>query len=188
VGRNSPQATGAATDATNNSRALTSNANGIYSSLVPQLETEAANPQGFNPTQLATMNTAAQETAGGATAGATGRGALLAGRTRNAGTAAKAISDAARTGGQQLSTAEQGIQNENASLKEHERQAGLSGLQGIYGTDVSGANSALGQVAPLVNANTGVENASWNWLKPVEALGGLANAGASAYKTYSGGH
>jgi hypothetical protein len=106
------------------------------------------------------MTTAAEQGAGGATAGATGRGALLAGRTRNAGTAAKAISDATRAGGEELSKANLGVQNENAQAKLRQQQEATQGLEGLYNTDISGANTALGQVAPLVNANSEAERAA----------------------------
>lgn len=178
MARGSNTAQASANQATQNSDALTGNANGIYSTLLPQLETEAANPQGYSPSTIAGMNTAAQQSAGGATSGASGRGALLAGRTRNAGSAAEAIDSAARTGGQQLSNAALGVQNDNAQLKAREQQQGLQGMEGIYGTDVSGANGALGEVAPLVNANTQDENASYgaftNIINPL--LGAASNS------------
>jgi hypothetical protein len=150
---------------------------------MPQLTTEAAHPAGFAPTDLASMNTHAMETAGGATAGATGRGALLAGRTRNAGTPAAAIADSARSGTEALARTGQDIDAQNAELKAKEQQAGLSGLQGIYGTDVGGANNALGEVAPLVQANTGEENASWDAFNNITgALSGAATSAAGFKK------
>lgn len=164
-----------------NSNTLTDNSNGIYSALIPQLETEAVHPAGFSPTDLASMNTHAMETAGGATAGATGRGALLAGRTRNAGTPAAAIADAARSGTQALATTGQSIDAQNAELKAKEQQAGLAGLQGLYGTDIAGAGADLSEVAPLVNANTNAEGArtdqAQDWFKDAFTV---AQAGAKA--------
>lgn len=178
MARGSDQAKTAATTAQTNSNALTGNANGIFSTLAPQLAATAANPQGFDPATLARMNTGAMQTAGGITSGAQGKGALLAGRTRNAGTADAAISDAARSGSQALSQEQLSIENENAKLKEHQREQALGAEQGIYGTNVSGANNALGQVAGDVNADVNAQNASYNWLKPVSAIADLANAGS----------
>lgn len=181
MGRGSDQATSSATTAQQNSKAFNSNASGIYGTLIPQLTSEISNPQGFSPTAKANLTTSAQQSTGGATAGASGRGALLAGRTRNAGTADAAIGDAMRSGAQDLSQKSVDIEGQDAELKEHQRQEGLSALQGIYGTNVGATNQALGEVAPLVNANTQAEDASWNWTKPISAISGLASS-ASGFK------
>ena len=178
MGRGSQVADTASQTAQKNSDALTGKSNGIFSSLVPQLQAEASHPTGFSPTDLATMNTHAMETAGGATAGATGRGALLAGRTRNAGTPAAAIADAARSSTEAMARTGQEIDAQNAELKAKQQQAGLSGLQGIYGTDVGAANDSLETVAPLVNADTNAENASWGAFNNI--TGALTGAGQSA--------
>ena len=181
MARGSPQAQNAATTASSNSAQLLGNAGGIYSSLVPQLTSQIANPQGLGPTSLANEETAAQQTAGGATAGAAGRGALLEGRTRNAGTAQKAIADAARSGGEQLSQANLGILGQNEALKQQQRNSALSGLSGLYGTNVGGGNTALGEVAPLVNANTEAVKASYADNPLFSGLNSLAGGFGGAY-------
>lgn len=180
MARGSDQATGAATTAANTSAALQGNASNLYAGLAPQLAEEATSPSGYSPADLAAMNTAAQQSAGGATAGATGRGALLAARTRNAGAADAAIADAARSGGQQLSNEAVGTQVANANLKQRQQQAGLSGLEGLYGENLGAGINSEGQVAGDVNANTGSTNASWDWasdiLDPVIKASGQAAA------------
>jgi hypothetical protein len=121
-----------------------SNAAGINSTLTPALTAEAVNPQGYSPTQMASMTTGAEQTAGGANAGATGGALLRATRTRNAGAAPAAIDQTNRQGGQELSQINAGIQKSNADLQQHQKQEGISGLEGLYGENVNAGENALG--------------------------------------------
>jgi hypothetical protein len=131
-----------------------STAAGLYGTLSPALTTEATAPQGIAPADLAKMNTAAQQSAGGSNAGAVGQGSLLSARTRNAGSAQGAIAKSAETAGQTLGNEAVGIQNENTQTKLKQQQEGLSGLQGLYGTN---ENEALGG---LNASNTALKSAS----------------------------
>jgi hypothetical protein len=132
---------------------------------MPELQAEATNPQGYGPAELAEMNTAGQQSAGGTQSGATGEGALLAARTKNPGTAAAAIGQSARTAGEIASKGALGTQVANAQLKQRQQQAGLTGEENLTGLETGAGLTALGQVAPDVNANTGAANESWNWAK-----------------------
>jgi hypothetical protein len=123
---------------------LLSNAQNVYGGLEPQLAAEAAHPMGFTPQAKALMNTAAQQSAGGSTAGAIGQGRLYATRTRNAGGAKQAIGEAVRGAGENLSNAAVGTELANANLQEKQRQAGLGGLENLYGTQLRGGEEALG--------------------------------------------
>ena len=167
MGRGSDQATGAATSAQNLSNEYGANASGIFSSLAPELMSEAAHPAGMAPTDLAATNTAAQQSAGGGQSAAVGQGALLAGRTRNAGSADAAIAKSTETTGQNLSRAALQTQLKNVALKQQQQQEGQKGLEGLYGQNAGESVGALGQVASNVNANTNAENASWDWAKDV---------------------
>jgi hypothetical protein len=182
MARGSNQAQTAANTANGLAGTLSSTVAPLYGQLQPELSGEAAAPAGINPSDMAKMNTSAKQAAGGSTAGAVGRGALLASRTRNAGAGAAAIADAARSGGQQESQEDLATQLANQRLKNSQQQAGLSGLENLYGTEVSGTNTALGQAAANVNANTGAANESWNWaryiLDPELQASGAAAAGA----------
>lgn len=184
MARGSTQATSAATTAANNSNAFGGNASSLYSTLTPQLTNEAANPQGFNPADEAGMQTEAQQTAGGTQSAAVGEGGLQAARTRNAGAPAAAIADASRGAGEQLSKNSLGISNANARLKEGQRQSALTGLQGLTGLETGAQNTALGQVAPDVNANTNAANESWDWAKDLldPALQASGQAAAGYFK------
>src|SRR5271165_169743 len=130
--------------AQNLSNNLTANASNIYGGLEPTLQAEAAHPQGYTPTQLANMNTAAMQSAGGSQAGAVGQGGLLAARTRNAGAAQNAVGAGARQAGQNLSNAAVGTQLQNANLQQKQQQAGISGLGGLYNTELGQGENALG--------------------------------------------
>ena len=192
MARGSTAATGAATSAQNNSNTLMGNASSLYSSLAPELQSEAAHPQGFAPADRAAMTTAAQESAGGSQAGAVGQGALLAARTKNAGAPAAAIGAASRGAGEDLSRRAVETQFENAGLKEKQRQGALSGLQGLTGMETGAAGQELGIVPGAVNANTGAENASWDWathlLQPLlGAASGSLPGIASIMKAGGGG-
>ncbi len=180
MARGSDQATQAASSAQGLSNQYSGNAGATYGALMPELASEAAHPAGFNPTDLARMNTAAQQSEGGSNAGAVGQGALLAGRTKNPGVAAAAIPEATRESGETASKNALGIQTKNAMLKEDQRQAGLKGLQGLNATETGAGISALGEVAPNVQADTAAKNQSWDWAKYIldpalQAAGGAAS-------------
>ena len=125
---------------------------GISSFLTPQLESEAANPQGYTPQQMAYMNTASQQSLGGSTAGVTGQANLQAARTRNAGGFSGAIGSGSRAAQQQLSQNALGIQSQQANLQQQQKQQALQSLQGLYGTDIgsslgymNSSNQAIGE-------------------------------------------
>jgi hypothetical protein len=162
MGRGSDVAQNSATQSQNTASGLTGNANSLYGNLAPMLTSQAAHPAGFSPADEASMETGAMDTAGGSEAGAVGEGNLEAARTRNAGGFGQAVSDASRGAGETLSRGLLGVRNANANLKNQQQNEALGGLEGLYGTNVGGANSALGNVAPLVNADTNAENASWD--------------------------
>ncbi len=165
MARGSDQAKTAATSAQGLSNQLQGNQQAAFNSLMPELQTEAIHPAGFAPQDEARMQTQAQESAGGTQAGAVGQGALLASRTKNAGTPAAAIPAAARAAGEQLSKNSLGISTANAKLREGQRQEGIKGLEGLSATEGGQAIGALGEVAPNVNANTNAANQSWDWAK-----------------------
>jgi hypothetical protein len=142
--------------AQNRSGALNAKSNSIYGTLDPALTAEATNPTGYAPNDLAATNTASQQSLGGSTAGITGQANLEAARTRNAGGFQGAIGSGSRSNAKQLSQNALGIQEQNAQLKEAQKQTALSQLQQLYGTDVQGAEGFLGES----NSALGAENQS----------------------------
>ena len=123
------------------------NAGNIYSSLMPQLQAEATNPQGYSPTDLSAMRTGSSQAIGGATAGITGQGNLMAARTRNSAGLTGALDEAARSGQQTASQNELAIQAANAQLKQQQQQAGLAGLSSLFGQE-TGAETSLYGLGP----------------------------------------
>jgi hypothetical protein len=156
------------------------NASALYNSLFPQFTAEATNPQGFTPGEKASMDTAAQQSVGGSTAGAVGEGNLTAARTRNSGGLDTALDASVRSGQQTLSGDALGVQNEDAMLKETQKQEGLSGLSSLYGTNQSGMLSALGLGNQATSVGTQAGNSGWfqnmlglmTALKPGGSVGG----------------
>lgn len=137
----------------NFSTGLQGTAGNIYSTLAPGLTAQATHPTGFSPADLAAMNTASQQSAGGATAAAKGEGGLLAARTRNAGAPAAAMAKSIRSASEGAGERAVGIQAQNAQEKLKQQQAAQSGLERLYGTDVTGSNQALGEVANNMEAD-----------------------------------
>ncbi len=182
MGRGSEPASTAATSAQNISNVSGGNAGALYSTLAPALESQMANPQGFNPVDLARMDTATMQTAGGTQSAAVGAGSLRAARTGNVGGSDAAIADAARKGGEIASEGALGTQIKNAQLKQHQRDQAASGLQGLYGGERGASVGALGQVASNVNADTNAENASWDWTKGVDSVGNLLGNASKSFK------
>ena len=163
MARGSRQAEAGMTTAQDNANTYGANAGSLFSTLSPDLQAQAANPQGYNPADVAKMTTAAAQTAGGSNAGAVGSAGLRAARTRNAGGGDAAIAESARDAGETLSKGVLGVQINNAQLKQRQQQEALGEMGGLYGTNVQGGNQALGEIAPLQRADTGEENASYNW-------------------------
>lgn len=181
MARGSQQATQAATSAQGLSNNLSTNAQNVYSTLMPELVTEATHPAGLTPTEQADMLTSAQQEAGGTQAAAKGEGALLASRTKNPGAAGAGVAEASRQAGKALAKSALGVKLADASLKEKQREGGISGLEGLNSTETGASIGALGIVPQAVNANTNAANASWDWSKyildPVlSAAGGAAGS------------
>lgn len=142
---------------------------------------EMLNPQGYG-SDLPGMIGAQQQVAGAETGNAEQQARLRAARTGNA--AGLAAEDVAAAGNatQAQGQAVQDILNQNAALKEAQRQAGAGALQGMYGTDVGAQLGAMGQTADDVNAGVNAGNSGWfqntlgliNALKPGGRAGGFS--------------
>jgi hypothetical protein len=175
-------ARGSAT-AQNTASSSEENASNLFGPLSGTLSAEAITPGGMSPIDLAAADTAEQQSAGGGQSAAVGQGALLAGRTRNAGSADAAVGASTRAVGQQLSEGALQTRLKNAGMKMQQQQAGIGGLGNLYSEN-------LGAVAPNVNANTEAENASWDWAKDLMgpmlgAAGGAASPGGAITKAFT---
>jgi hypothetical protein len=134
------QNSGAAND---RSKKLYGQSQGDYNFLDPKLQQDATNPQGYNPQQLAYMNTASQQSLGGGVAATTGQSNLEAARTRNAGGFQGAIGSANRGAQRQLSQNALDIQDKQARLQQQQRAQALASLQSLYGTQLEGSKGYL---------------------------------------------
>jgi hypothetical protein len=144
-----------------NNQSLFNSGSDINSFLTPQLESQATNPQGYTPQQLAYMNTASQQSLGGSTAGITGQANLTAARTRNTGGFQGAIGSGSRSAQRQLSTNALGIQQSQANLQQQQRQQALSALQSLYGVDEATALGYLNSSTSALNGeNSGTSLAN----------------------------
>jgi hypothetical protein len=172
-----------ATQAANTAQGMTdqygANAQGLFSSLSPTLQAEAAHPAGMSSADLAAADTAAQQSAGGSQGAAVGSGALRAARTRNAGGADAALGSSARSASQTLGSEAVGTRLKNASLKQQQQQEGLKGMEGLYGQNVTGADQALSQIAPAAKTASDI---SYGWMRnifePIFQFGGGSAPGS----------
>jgi hypothetical protein len=177
--------TAAANTAGSTASGYGSTAAGIGAPLTKTLQNDVNNPIGFTPTETNNMLVAGEQGAGGATAGITGAAGLNAMRTRNSGALSGVLDQAARSKQQTNSENALNVQNESARLAQAKRSSALSGLQGMYGTDVGAQLKAMGiQDSDL---NTAIQAGNTGWLQNTEgALGtvgklGLGAAGAAGF-------
>jgi hypothetical protein len=127
------------------------------------------------------MNTASQQSVGGSTAGAVGEGNLEAARTNNSGGFAPALDEAVRSGQRTLSQNALDIQGENAKLKQSQQQAGLSGLEGLYGNNTNQMIQALGLGNNATSVGTQAGQSGWfqNMTGLMSALQGAGAKGVT---------
>lgn len=166
-----------------------SNANQLYSSVVPGLIRQAQTPQGLTAQQLNTATTASGEAAGGANAAQIGEGRLAALRTRTAGGYPAALDEAARAKGRTLATNAQDLQLTNAKLGLQRQSDAQRQLESLYGINSGDQLKAMG----LQNQDleTQLKAGQQGWLQNTEGvlgtIGNLGrNAAAAAYGQNSG--
>lgn len=133
----------------------------IGSSVIPTLERDVTNAPGFNPTDVNAMLVAGEQGAGGAASGVTGQAGLEAARTRNSGATSSVLDQAMRRKGQILSQNALDVQGQNAKLKQSQRSQALSGLEGMYGTDVGAQLKSMGLIAPDINSEVNAGKSGW---------------------------
>lgn len=170
------QAKNAANTAGSNAADYGASAKGEHTFLAPTLERDVTNPVGFTPTETNNMLVAGEQGAGGATAGIAGAAGLNAMRTRNSAALSGVLDQAARTKQQQLSENALGVQNESAKLAQAKRAAALSGLQGLYGTDVGAQMKSMGIQSDEIKNE--IEAGQHGWLQ--NSLGAIGTLGGAA--------
>lgn len=138
--------------AQSNNKQLSGQGSKISGFLEPELQSEATNPEGYTPQQIAYMRTGAEQSSGGGVAATTGQANLEAARTRNAGGFQAAVGDANRNAQKTLSETNLSIDKSQADLQQQQKQQALSSLMSLYGIDeqtalgyLNSSTSALGE-------------------------------------------
>jgi hypothetical protein len=112
-----------------------------------------------------------QTQGGQAVAGATGSGdeaaRLNASRTGNTAAVPGVIDQTARNAMKQQSSNVLGTDVANAELKQQQQQEGVSGLEKMYGTDVSAALQALGLSNQAIGEWTGADTSTGNEMQNI---------------------
>lgn len=151
-----------ATTANGTNSTLMGNASSINATLTPTLARLAAGGGGYTPAQKANMTTAALQSTGGSNAGIVGGGLQRAAATNNVGGANALALAAGHDATSNLSDAALGIENRSAELAAQQQGQALGEQGQLYGTNVSGAENALGLSTQATNAaNTAANNGFW---------------------------
>lgn len=177
-------AAGAAKTASTTASGYGANAGQERGTLIPTLQEDINNPQGFTPSQTNAQLVAGEQGAGGGGAAITGAAGLNAARTRNSGGTSGVLDQAARRTAQTLSGNALNVQNQSAKLAQQKRAAALGGLQGLYGTDVNAQMKAMGIIPEDINAE--VNAGKSGWLQNTEGvIDTLTNAGKGAASSFA---
>ena len=155
------QAQKAADTASTTAAGYGSAGNQVASSLIPGLERQANNPEGYTPEEMNNQLVAGEQGAGGANAGIVGQAALQAARSRNPSGQTAALDEAARDRTKQLSENALNVQNKSATLGQEKQQNAQKELGSIYGVDTEANLKAQGLVPEDVNAETNAGKSGW---------------------------
>lgn len=136
-------------------------AESIGSKLVPQLQADVSNPQGFGAATENAMLVQGLGAAGGAASGVVGEEGLRAARSRNVGGSAGVLDEAAREKMRTSAGVGLDVATKNAMLQQQQRASALKQLEGMYGTDVSAELKAQGLVPEDINAWANANNSGW---------------------------
>jgi hypothetical protein len=161
-------------DALTNTGTASTNANTLFgeaqsdqSQILPFLQQEATNPQGFGQQTMGQMTTAG----GQATAGALGSGInkadLTASRTGNQASLSDIIAAATRGGESATSNNALDLNLDNAKLKQQQQQAGIAGIGSLAGENESSSLSSLGLSNQAIQDWATANTSAWG---PTEAF------------------
>jgi hypothetical protein len=180
------QAKNAETTATGTAAGAGEQASQIGSTLIPGLEREANNPEGYTPEQMNNQLVAGEEGAGGATAGITGQANLQVARTRNSAGYSNALDEAARDKTRTLSENALNVENKSANLGEEKQMTAQKELGSLYGTNVNENLEAQGLATKDIGEEVEAGKSGWfqNMTNLISTLSGAAKNGAQAYNDY----
>jgi hypothetical protein len=136
----------------------------------------------LDPNQQNELLTHAEAGAGGAFGGAEGEMKANAARTGNATTLTKSLDEMARDKAKSAAGTSEGIAAQDVMGAQQLRQQGAAGMQGLYGTNVSGQLGAMKQANEDVATEQATQGQSW-----LGQLTQLANFGGSVAGDITGG-
>ena len=136
-------------------------ASDIGSTLVPTLKQDVNNAPGFTPEQQNAQLVAGEQGLGGATSSIAGEAGLRAVRSRNVGSTAGVLDEAAREKMRQSSTVGLDVAQKQAELQQAQRAQALKQLQGLFGTDVEAGLKAQSLVPEDINAWANANKTGW---------------------------
>jgi len=145
--------------------------------ILPFLQQEMTNPQGFGQTGVNEMLTAGGEATSGAVGAGNEAANLRASRLGNPSSTASIIDAVARSGAAQQSKNALGVDQANLQEKLKQQQAGAAGIENIGNTDLKAALDSLGLSNQAVGDYTNAYKASnpLNYIAPI--IGGLGSLG-----------
>jgi hypothetical protein len=131
--------------------------------VLPFLDQEVTNPQGFGQPTLNAITTATGQATSGALSNADQQAKLQAARTGNPAAQSAIIANAARTGENAQSNANLETNIQNAELKQKQQQSGAAGLMDLTGMDTNAALADLGLSNSAINAWSGANKSAGNF-------------------------
>jgi hypothetical protein len=145
---------------------------GIGGLLVPELQADVTNPQGYGATTENLMLGQGLGAAGGAESSVVGQAGLQAARSRNVGGTAGVLDEAARDKMRTSAGVGLDVATKNAQVQQQQRSSALKQLEGIYGTDVGAQLKAQSLVPEDIDAWAKANQTGWlqNTLATIDTL------------------
>jgi predicted transcriptional regulator len=170
--------------AQNQNKRLIGQAQSLYGTVDPILQQEATNPTGYDPSDIAAMNTASQQSLGGSVGATTGQANLEAARTNNAGGFQGAIASSARDARRTLSQNALQVQIANAQLKQQKQQQAISQIAQLYGIDEATAANYLNSSNSALSSENQSHPLQQGLLTAGTFISDLASGAKSGAQTY----
>lgn len=153
-----------------------------HGELAPFFANEMNAKHGYTPEQTNELLTYAGAGTGGTLGSITGQANLEAARTRNASGFTKALDEAARDKAKANAGMSEGVAAQDVEGAKRLNQEGAAGLEGLYGTDVSGQLKAMGQQNEDINTEVAADKAGWlqnmtDVMKSIQGAGKTAGGG-----------
>lgn len=172
--------------ATDNATGFGADASTIGSTLVPQLQQQLLNPQGYSQGDMGAMLASALGGAGGAGSSISGIANQRAANTRNDAGFTTALTEAARDRGKTAAASAEGIAGDNAGVKLQQQQNAQKMLSGLYGTDVGAQTQNEGVANDATQTGIAAGKSGWlqNMTGLLSSIGSLGSGVGAAKKAF----